>query len=132
VTEYVADFLGVSNLISGQSSGSRGDGGCQVRVGEFDLVAGRGSVESTGLVRLVIRPERVRVEAYGSTGGNRVPGMVERLVYLGATTQLVVRLAHGETVQAMIAHQGRTTPYRQGEPGCVHLPEDSLRVIGTG
>src|SRR5581483_3918478 len=35
-TVFVADFLGISNLLSATASGSEG-GGCRVRVGEFEL-----------------------------------------------------------------------------------------------
>ena len=40
-TAYVADFLGVSNLMDGEASGA-GDGGCRVQLGDFALVAGQG------------------------------------------------------------------------------------------
>jgi hypothetical protein len=36
--------------------------------------------------------------------------MVERLVYLGPVTQLIVRLAHGEAVQAVLQNAGETLP----------------------
>ena len=56
--------------------------------------------------RVVIRPERVRVEPYEATGENRVPGMIERVVYLGASEQLVIRLATGDVVQALVVNDG--------------------------
>jgi spermidine/putrescine transport system ATP-binding protein len=130
-SEYVADFLGVSNLMSGRVDGRTATEGCTVLLGDFQVVAGRGFLDASGPVRLVIRPERVRVEPQGSGGENRIPGMVERLVYLGATTQLFVRLAHGDSLQAMIANQGDEVPFRQGTPVTVHLPSDALRVLGT-
>jgi spermidine/putrescine transport system ATP-binding protein len=78
---------------------------------------------------VVIRPERVRLEEYGSTGPNRVPGMVERLVYQGAATQLVIRLANGESLQALVQNQGQPLSWRQGTAIAVHLPADALRVL---
>jgi spermidine/putrescine transport system ATP-binding protein len=130
-SEYVADFLGVSNLMSGKVDGRKDAAGCTVLLGDFEVVAGRGSLDATGPVRLVVRPERVRIEPQGSDGENRIPGMVERLVYLGATTQLFVRLAHGDSLQAMIPNQGGEVPFRQGTPVTVHLPSDAVRVLGT-
>ena len=38
-TAYVADFLGVSNLMEGTAEG-QGTGGCRVTLGEFALIAG--------------------------------------------------------------------------------------------
>ena len=129
-SEYVADFLGVSNLMPARVTG-RAASGVRVEVGDFEVVAGRGDPGSNGTVRLVIRPERVRVEPQGSSGDNRIPGMVERVVYLGSTTQLFVRLAQGDSLQAMVANQGDAMPFRQGTPVTVHLPADALRVLSA-
>jgi spermidine/putrescine transport system ATP-binding protein len=78
---------------------------------------------------VVIRPERVRLEPYGTTGPNRLPGMVERLVYQGPATQLVVRLATGEPLQALVQNQGEPMSWTQGTAIAVHLPPDALRVL---
>jgi ABC-type Fe3+/spermidine/putrescine transport system ATPase subunit len=92
----------------------------------------RGDTSAQGDVRVVIRPERVRLEPHGTPGENRVPGMVERIVYLGSTTQLLVRLAAGETIQAVIQNVSDGTPYEQGTPVSAHLPADALRVLAGG
>jgi spermidine/putrescine transport system ATP-binding protein len=126
---YVADFLGVSNLMTAESEGSAMDGRCRVRLGEFRLVAGRGESGPQGPVRLVIRPERIELEPYGTSGENRMPGMVERLVYIGPITQVIVRLAPGESVQALIKNEGGTPRYEQGAAVTVHLPPEALRVL---
>ena len=56
-------------------------------------------------------------------------GMVERLVYLGPSTQLVVRLANGASLQALVQNQGRPVSWQQGTAIAVHLPADALRVL---
>src|SRR5213594_843748 len=38
-TAYVADFLGVSNLMRATASGAGSNGGCLVKIGEFELLA---------------------------------------------------------------------------------------------
>jgi spermidine/putrescine transport system ATP-binding protein len=125
---YVADFLGVSNLMSAHADGTS-DGTCRVRLGDFSLSAGQGDTGATGRIRLVIRPERVELEPQGTTGANRLPGMIERVVYVGATTQVIVRLAPGERVQALMKNEGAPLPYQQGTPVSVHLPSSALRVL---
>jgi spermidine/putrescine transport system ATP-binding protein len=125
---YVADFLGVSNLMAAQAEGSS-DESCRVRLGDFHLLADKGDLGATGRVRLVIRPERIGLEPHGTAGENRVPGMVERVVYVGATTQVIVRLAPGETVQMLLKNEGGEVPYEQGTPVSVHLPSAALRVL---
>jgi spermidine/putrescine transport system ATP-binding protein len=76
----------------------------------------------------VIRPERVRVEPHGSAGVNRVPALVERLVYLGAATQVMLRLATGESLQA-VAQNEDAAAWSQGTPVHAYLPPDALRVL---
>jgi spermidine/putrescine transport system ATP-binding protein len=125
---YVADFLGVSNLMAGMASGATTDGGVRVRVGEFELISGQGSAPS-GEVRIVIRPERVVLAPFEATGENRLPGMVDRLVYQGSTTQVIVRLAPGDSITALVQNQGQPPPYEQGTPVSVFLPADALRVL---
>jgi spermidine/putrescine transport system ATP-binding protein len=128
-TTYVAGFLGVANLFPATAKGADGGGRCRLRLGDFDLEAAGGDTAASGEVRVVIRPERVQLEPYGSSGPNRVPGMVERLVYQGPATQLVVRLANGESLQALVQNQGQPLTWQQGTATAVHLPADALRVL---
>jgi spermidine/putrescine transport system ATP-binding protein len=128
-TTYVAGFLGVANLFPATAKGADGGGRCRLRLGDFDLEAAGGDTAASGEVRVVIRPERVQLEPYGSSGPNRVPGMVERLVYQGPATQLVVRLANGESLQALVQNQGQPLTWQQGTAIAVHLPADALRVL---
>jgi spermidine/putrescine transport system ATP-binding protein len=128
-TTYVAGFLGVANLFPATAKGADGGGRCRLRLGDFDLEAAGGDTAASGEVRVVIRPERVQLEPYGSSGPNRVPGMVERLVYQGPATQLVVRLANGESLQALVQNQGQPLIWQQGTAIAVHLPADALRVL---
>ena len=123
-TAFVADFLGVSNLMS-----ARAAGGGLVRLGSAELVAGRGDHSTSGDVRLTIRPERVRLEPPDSEGENRLQGVVERVVYLGPITQVVLRLAGGGTVQMMTASGEAETSYPEGSNVTIVLPRDALRVL---
>ncbi len=127
---YVADFLGVSNLMEVEVV-DRGPGArCQLRVGEAGLTAEQGEIEGLGPAHAVIRPERVRIEPYGSAGDNRVPAMVERLVFLGAATQVMLRLGPGVPLQALVQNDGEDAGLAQGTPVHVFLPPDALRVLG--
>jgi len=120
---YVADFLGAANLMEVEviSAGS-------LRVGDFALVADRCEATS-GSAHAVIRPERVRIEAHGSAGDNRVPAMVERVVFLGSATQVMLRLAPGMPLQALVQNDGQQPDLTQGTPVHAYLPADALRVL---
>jgi len=132
VDAYVADFLGVSNLMGAELMHSGQSGRCVIRIGEFDLEAVQASLVPAGTVRVAIRPERVRLEEFGMTGPNRVPGMVERLVFLGSATQVFVRLAPGASLQALMHNHGEPLAWSQGTPVSVFLPSDAIRVLPEG
>jgi spermidine/putrescine transport system ATP-binding protein len=129
---YVADFLGVSNLMDGTARPATGATPCRIRLGDFEVSAGQGATGCSGPIKVAIRPERVRIEPYEASGPNRVPGMVERLVFLGSSTQVIVRLATGEAVQALIQNQGGLPTFQQGTAVQVDLPADALRVLPIG
>jgi spermidine/putrescine transport system ATP-binding protein len=132
---YVADFLGVSNLMEVDVV-SRGPGSCcSVKLGESVLQADHGGESAPDRSHAVIRPERVRIEEFGTDGPNRVPAMVERLVYLGASTQVFLRLAPGTELQALLQNdgdQGQLAQLSQGTPVHAFLAPDAMRVLAGG
>jgi spermidine/putrescine transport system ATP-binding protein len=130
-TVFVADFLGVSNLMRVTAEGDDGSA-CRTKLGDFALRAGCGEIGQQGETHVVIRPERVVIEPYGASGANRVPGMIERVVYHGASEQLVVRLASGDVVQALFVRDGSSHDWAQGTAVQVHLPVEALRVLPPG
>ncbi|HEX5700249.1 MAG TPA: ABC transporter ATP-binding protein [Rubrobacter sp.] len=130
-TAYVADFLGVSNLLDAHATGTDPDGRCRVRVGDSELLASCGHTSARGPVKVVVRPERVRVEALQKSGENRLPGKVERVVYAGAISQYVVALDRGDSIQCMLANDGVDFAFDRGASVSVHLPCEALRVLRT-
>ncbi|HVO04644.1 MAG TPA: ABC transporter ATP-binding protein [Candidatus Cybelea sp.] len=128
-TVFVADFLGVSNLMDAVASGADNVGRCKVKVGSFEFYAGRGSADISGSTKVTIRPERVRLEAKGTSGENRIPGVVQRWVYLGNAVQLIIGLATGAKIQALVQNTGEEIPYDEGSDVTVHLPATALRVL---
>ena len=128
---YVADFLGISNLLDAQAIGTDSDGRCRVRVGDSELLASQGHTSSRGAVKVIVRPERVRVEAPRKTGENRLPGKIERVVYAGAVSQLVVNLDRGTPIRCMLANDGVRSSFDRGAPVSVYLPCEALRVLNT-
>jgi spermidine/putrescine transport system ATP-binding protein len=130
-TAYVADFLGVSNLMDALAMGQAG-GRCRVALGDLELVAEQGDVDASGAVKVVIRPERVHIEDQGASAENRLPAMVDRTVYVGSTMQVIVRLPAGQVVQVMVPNRGDAHAYPQGEAVALYFPPQDLRVLRTG
>jgi spermidine/putrescine transport system ATP-binding protein len=93
-TTFVAGFIGVSNLMPGTvtATGDRGkvrlDTGLEIETSVDGLSQGE-------RCHAVVRPEKLRIDANGRTprGWPSVAGMVESSVFLGTSTQLIVRLA---------------------------------------
>jgi spermidine/putrescine transport system ATP-binding protein len=123
-TVFVANFLGVSNLMPCTCDGQ---GGVTLEGGLHRAAAG--STGTAGEAHVTIRPERVEVELDAAAGPNVISGRVQNLVYLGAATQVVVRLSSGTMVQALAPSAGRPLPYAEGDAVAVRLPPDALRVI---
>jgi spermidine/putrescine transport system ATP-binding protein len=127
-TVFVADFLGVSNVLSGTAAAGE-NGGCALRMGERTLRATQGATGARGEVKAMIRPERIAIEAQGATGENRIPALVERAVFLGSAFELHVRLLGGDVLKAMVANDGVSRAYEEGDAVTAHLPADALRIL---
>jgi spermidine/putrescine transport system ATP-binding protein len=127
-TAYVADFLGVSNLMDAEALGPAG-GACRVKLGDFELMAGKGEQSSTGHVKVTIRPERVDLGEPGAAVENAIPGMVERTVYVGSIMQILVNLASGARIQAWVPNDGQAGQFPSGAAVSVVMPRDALRVL---
>jgi spermidine/putrescine transport system ATP-binding protein len=110
-------------------TGGNGQRPCRLRLGDFVLDAHTGALDATGAVKLAIRPERIHLHPYGTSGGNQLPGMVERLVFLGSITHVYVRLATGTALQALVRNDGSALAYGQGTAVSVGLPAEALRVL---
>ncbi len=88
------------------------------RVGDVSLRAAAGHRSTPpGSVKAMIRPERVRIEPQGSEGENRLPGLVEHLVFLGSFREVRVRLLGGALVTAVQPNDGDGAGLRAGLVG---------------
>jgi spermidine/putrescine transport system ATP-binding protein len=120
-TLFVADFLGVANVMDVEVVTSDGTG-CRLRA-ECDFVG-------SGAASAVVRPERLRVLPHDESGENFIPGMIDRTIYVGSNLQVMVRLANGGLLQASMPNDGVDLgSHEQGEPVSVHVPPDALRIL---
>jgi spermidine/putrescine transport system ATP-binding protein len=129
-TVFVADFLGVSNLLAAEAIGHEG-GACAVRIGDRVFRCRQGELDARGDVKVMIRPERIVIEPHSETGDERLPGIVERSVFLGGSHEVHVRVLGGELLKATVANDGRDVPVSL-EPGAavsLRLPPEALRVL---
>jgi spermidine/putrescine transport system ATP-binding protein len=128
-TLFVADFLGVANVMDVEVIAADGRG-CRLRVGTRELRAECGDLGATGAASAVVRPERLRVMAHEEAGENCIPGMIDRTIYVGSNLQVMVRLANGGLLQASVPNDGSDLDsHEQGRPVSVHVPPDALQVL---
>jgi spermidine/putrescine transport system ATP-binding protein len=136
-TEFVADFLGVANLLEVTCEAQPAPGRAAIRLGDRPLTATCTGPVSPGRGLVVIRPERVRIgaPAGGAAGpgpagdGNAVTAVVDNRVYVGATTLVSARLPHGPAIQALVVNDSDRDELRPGATVTVTLPVDALRVL---
>ncbi len=129
-TVFVAEFLGVSNLLEAEAVGRDG-ASCAVRIGDRVFRCGQGELDTRGQVKVMIRPERIVIEPHAEGGDERLPGIVERSVFLGGSHEVHVRVLGGELMKAMVANDGSPPPVSL-DPGAavsLRLPPAALRVL---
>jgi spermidine/putrescine transport system ATP-binding protein len=112
-TTFVAGFIGVSNLMPGviRRSGEQGevelDGGVKVTTDVDGFSVGE-------RCHAVVRPEKLAIGTSGR-GDPSVEGLVESSIYLGTSTQLIVKLAEEVRMTVLVPNTDETE--RQQLPG---------------
>jgi spermidine/putrescine transport system ATP-binding protein len=104
-TDFVAGFLGVSNLLDAEVAG-RGDRFAELRLADGTILrAPASAMNGEERVRLGVRPEKLRVLAIdeGGTAGfdgesNAIEGTVLDASYIGVSTQYLVQTKDGHTL----------------------------------
>ncbi|MGI9197679.1 MAG: ABC transporter ATP-binding protein [Candidatus Nanopelagicales bacterium] len=127
-TAYVADFLGSANVVDVEILGSAGEGRATVNLGGARLTCQATTLDAPA--KLVIRPERLLLEPTDEESG-QIPGVVERTVYQGATTDIHVRLTDGSFLVVRRPSE-RAGAHGPGEQVTVHCRADAMRLLPTG
>jgi len=128
-TAYVADFLGSANVLGVEVVGPAGEGRTTVRVGGEELTC-QGTAAPGEDMRLVIRPERLLLEATDEESGT-LSGTVVRAVYQGATTDIIVALADGSELVVRRPSE-RAGDHSPGEKVTVRCRADAMRLLPVG
>ena len=131
-TAYVADFLGAANVLDVEVldehegvTGYRLDG---VRLESF------GPGHAPGPAKLVVRPERVELDvgpAASPTPDRQLDAVVERVVYRGASAEVIVRTTGGTPLVALLP-AGRSGQFPAQSAVTVTLPPDAVRLLPPG
>jgi spermidine/putrescine transport system ATP-binding protein len=119
-TEFVAGFLGASNMLEGDLKESNGEfstvqlaGGGTVQVPTARIPADAGAHFKVG-----VRPEKVAISkggASGPNGMNRVDGTVSMATYIGVSHQYKVMTPDDHLLTVYVQNLGVDESPRQGE-----------------
>lgn len=104
VEEFVADFIGSANLISGTVAAKDGAYELSTEV-DSDITAGLGTpvddreLDTGDSVTVLLRPEEMSLQTGASDGSNTLTGTLREITYLGSSAEYFVELASGTEVQ---------------------------------
>ena len=118
---FVADFLGVSNLMDGVAAAGAGTTPAGSGSATTSCTPGMATSRAPARSRWPSGPRACAFGRMTTSGGNRVPGMVEQVVFLGAAIQVIVRLATGGDAPGAHPERRRASPTtrrarREGRP----------------
>jgi spermidine/putrescine transport system ATP-binding protein len=119
-TAFVAGFLGVSNLISGQVDGAAvvTTGGIRLQVSDLD--------GHSGAVAVGVRPEKIHLNG---DQPNRIPGRVLESAYIGVATQYIVDTDVGRLMVFAQNTQGSTEGLDAGASVTLTFTPESTFVL---
>ena len=128
-TEFVANFLGVSNLVDARLRASQ-NGHATVETHDgatLHVPSDRIGPHGTDAVRIGVRPEKVRLAPAGTdvvAGANVLRGTVVVASFLGVSIQYVIRAAGGEELTVFAQNLDGAEPESLGPGREVQLSWD--------
>ena len=136
-TEFVANFLGTSNLIDGRLSES---GGAHAEVRTHDGALLRVPSDHLGEhtgddVRVGVRPEKIELcqsADWSANGANALRGTVTVASFLGTSIQYLVRVAGGEELTVVSPNRDGAEPTSFGPGREVVLTWDPQHTFVVG
>ena len=129
-TDFVAQFIGLANVLNAEIVGSADPDFIKVRVrGIGDLVARAGrSNGSTQAARLFVRPEHIELASAPRAGMNTLKGKVARKSFVGAQTDYVIDV---NGVPLRVISKSRDAAYQLSQDVVLSFaPADCLLLTG--
>jgi spermidine/putrescine transport system ATP-binding protein len=127
-SSYIAEFLGVSNLMEVMVKSQTPDGMAVVQLGSHELVAST-SYPWPGPAMVSIRPERIRLVSGNGPTPNTVKAVVDRTVYAGPVLNLLVHIEDLNEIQVTVPNEGHLATFKHGQEIDIQLPAEALQVL---
>lgn len=139
-TEFVAGFLGASNLLDGEVASLNGTARIRLRTGET-IAAEDTSADAGSVVKVGVRPEKITIvpaersdAERPDAGRNHVDGIVRMATYIGVNYQYKVDGPGGTELTVFVQNQGAAGSHPTvGQPVRLEwLPEHTFVVESSG
>ncbi|HET8674591.1 MAG TPA: ABC transporter ATP-binding protein [Blastocatellia bacterium] len=106
-TEFVAGFIGVSNIINGTVTGRR-DEYSIIKLGDCEVEALGNDTKVGDAIRLMVRPEKI-VMTFDSSDA-ALTATIESAVYLGDSTHWKLKLRDGQSITVLEQNRAASRP----------------------
>ncbi|MBL6275283.1 ABC transporter ATP-binding protein [Micromonospora fiedleri] len=132
-TAFVANFLGQSNLIAGEVSGSNGDDTLvTARGARFSVPSARARTDK-GPVYLGVRPEKLHLAGAAvqvPAGSQHLDGTISDASYVGVSTQYLLRTSWGTELSVFVANSGTQQRFAVGERAVAYWDPRHAFLLG--
>jgi spermidine/putrescine transport system ATP-binding protein len=98
LTEFVAGFIGLSNIIEGRVEEGTGELST-ISVGNARICAPAIGIKPGQRVRVLVRPEKISLSS--DIAANALSGKIDSAVYLGESTQWRISIENGQTLTVL-------------------------------
>jgi len=132
-TEFVAGFIGVSNLLEGAVVAFE-NGYSIIAVGSSRIKLNRSQYDIGARVRVMVRPEKISIGP-GSTESEseRLAGRIDSAIYLGESTHWIVELEDGQRLTVLEQNREASSNHmsRSGQRVSLRWEPDAAVVLDT-
>ena len=119
-TEFVAGFLGVSNLLPAKLGATDGDNVSATLADGVTVRIPSAAVNGETSIKVGVRPEKIRLHADAGEhprGRNRLKGRVMDASYLGVSTSYIIKSPSGARLTVFEQNIGRASHGSLHQPG---------------
>jgi putative spermidine/putrescine transport system ATP-binding protein len=103
---FVADFIGETNLLEGRITGEGAMPALAIAPGVQVRAPSNRAWKDGERAFLVVRPECVRIGTRAAPCANRLEGTIDRVIYVGDVSRILITLPSGQTLIAKLQNSG--------------------------
>jgi iron(III) transport system ATP-binding protein len=129
-TDFVAQFIGLANVLDGEVVGSAAPGLVKVRVDKVGELFARANTRNghAQAARVLVRPEQIELTSSPIAGMNTLKGRVARRSFVGAQTDYVIDV---NGVPLRVVSPSRNAAYQMSQDVLISFAPADCLVLGA-